>query len=226
MERGMSPPQSPITVALVEDDADTRARLTAAISAAPGQQLLRVATSAGDMLAWLEENAPDVLLVDLGLPDRSGLDVIRACRQRWPATDVMVITLFGDEAHMVRAFEAGARGYLLKDGTEAELARHVQHLHAGGSPMTPVIARRLLEHLPPSTAWLTVGDTPPQPVKMSAREREILNMLARGYTYQETAELLGLAVSTVQFHVKNLYSKLDVRSKAEAVYEARQLGLL
>jgi DNA-binding NarL/FixJ family response regulator len=219
----------PITLALVEDDPDTRARLSAAIAADPGQRLLHAAAGAVDMLAWLRDNVVDVLLVDLGLPDGSGLDVIAMCRARWPTTDIMVITMFGDEAHMFKAFEAGARGYLLKDGTESELVRHVQNLHAGGSPMTPVIARRLLErlsHPQPVAAEGVAGGRVDLAVPISAREREILNMLARGYTYHETGNLLGIAVSTVQTHVKNLYGKLAVRSKAEAIFEARHLGLL
>jgi DNA-binding NarL/FixJ family response regulator len=132
----------------------------------------------------------------------------------------MVITLFGDEANMIRAFEAGARGYLLKDGTEADLAQHVRQLHAGGSPMSPLIARRLLDRMTPAAQ--ASGPVP----ALSEREREILNQLARGYTYGEVGERLGIAASTVQTHVKNLYSKLSVHSKAEAIYEARAMGII
>lgn len=222
-------PTKTIKVAIVEDDDATRDRLAAAIRSATGQKLLHCAATGGDIVRWLESNSVDVLLVDLGLPDISGLDVIKASRSHWPDTEVMVITMFGDEDHMLQAFEAGARGYLLKDGTEAELARHVENLYAGGSPMTPVIARRLLERWNTPTILPTdkLACLPPDTlVAMSDREREILNMLARGYTYQETADLLGIAFSTVQTHVKHLYGKLSVRSKAEAIFEARQLGLL
>ena len=135
----------------------------------------------------------------------------------------MVITMFGDEANMMRAFEAGARGYLLKDGTEDDLSEHVLSLNAGGSPMTPIIARQLLSRLSP--APLRQGALPAAEA-LTARERDILAKLARGYTYSETAEILGIAASTVQSHVKNIYSKLAVHSKTEAIYEARQLGLL
>ena len=140
----------------------------------------------------------------------------------------MVITLFGDEANMMRAFEAGARGYLLKDGTEDDLARHVLNLHAGGSPMTPIIARQLLARLapaptPPSTAPL---ESTGRYDGLTNREHDILAKLSRGYTYIEVAQLLEIAPSTVQSHVKNIYSKLAVHSKTEAIHEARQLGLL
>ena len=190
--------EPPISVALVEDDPATRARLSHVLAAAPGIALVHTAASAREMLDWLAGNSVNVLLVDLGLPDRSGLEVIRWCSAHQPATNVMVVTLFGDEAHMIGAFEAGARGYLLKDGTEDELAR------------------------------LTSPARPPAPASppISAREKDILQALSRGYTYDETARLLGIAPSTVQSHVKNIYSKLAVHSKTEAIFEARQLGLL
>ncbi len=140
--------EPPISGALVEDDAATRARLSHVLAAAPGIALVHTAASAREMLDWLAGNSVNVLLVDLGLPDRSGLEVIRWCSTHQPATNVMVVTLFGDEAHMIGAFEAGARGYLLKDGTEDELARHVLSLHSGGSPMTPLIARHGLHRRP------------------------------------------------------------------------------
>lgn len=215
-----------ISVALVEDDEDMRQRLARVLASSPRIALAFAAANAGQMLDWLGSNSADVLLVDLGLPDRSGLEVIRWCHQHQPATDVMVVTMFGDEQHMIQAFEAGARGYLLKDGTEDELARHVMSLHSGGSPMTPLIARQLLVRL--ATPATVAADARPASGDslMSPRELEILQVLSRGYTYAEAANVLGIAHSTVQSHVKNIYSKLAVRSKTEAIFEARQLGIL
>jgi DNA-binding NarL/FixJ family response regulator len=215
-----------ISVALVEDDPGTRERLARALAASPRLTLAYAAANARDIFAWLAANSVDVLLVDLGLPDRSGLEVIRHCQAAAPATEVMVVTMFGDEAHMIAAFEAGARGYLLKDGTEEDLARHVMSLHAGGSPMTPLIARQLLERFSPPPAPAPGRPAPGPADTMTEREREILLVLSRGYTYAEAARLLGIAPSTVQSHVKNIYSKLAVRSKTEAIFEARQMGLL
>lgn len=211
-------PEPGISVALVEDDPRTRERLVQALARAPRLCLAHTAATVADMVGWLNGNSVDVLLVDLGLPDGSGLEVIRHCRVLSPVTEVMVITMFGDEANMMNAFEAGARGYLLKDGTEDDLAQHVLSLSAGGSPMTPVIARQLLARLSPRTAA--------QVETLTAREQDILAKLARGYTYTEVAQLLGIAPSTVQSHVKNIYSKLAVHSKAEAIFEAQQMGLL
>lgn len=207
-------------MALVEDDPRTRERLVQALARAPRLCLACAVATVGEMVAWLRDNSVDVLLVDLGLPDGSGLAVIRQCRTLSPSTEIMVITMFGDEANMMNAFEAGARGYLLKDGTEDDLAQHVLSLRAGGSPMTPIIARQLLTRLSPRPAAPAGADT------LTERERDILAKLARGYTYAEVAELLGIAPSTVQSHVKNIYSKLVVHSKAEAIFEARQMGLL
>jgi DNA-binding NarL/FixJ family response regulator len=212
-----------ISVAMVEDEAGTRSRLARALEQAPRLCLAFTAATAGEMLDWLRDNSVDVLMVDLGLPDCSGLEVIRRCRVLSPGTEVMVITMFGDEASMMSAFEAGARGYLLKDGTEDDLARHVMSLHAGGSPMTPIIARQLLARLSrvPALPGKVEGSN-----TMTGREQDILVKLSRGYTYMEVANLLEIAPSTVQSHVKNIYSKLAVHSKAEAIFEARQLGLL
>jgi DNA-binding NarL/FixJ family response regulator len=214
-----------VRVALVEDDASTRERLSRAILAHASLQLLCAAATAAEIGAWLPLHAPDVLLVDLGLPDAPGLDVIRLCRKLHPACEVMVITMFGDEANVIRAIECGARGYLLKDGTEADLAQHVLSLHAGGSPMSPIIARQLLmrwAQAPVQAAAPVVSEGSP----LSRREQEVLDLLARGFTYAETARHLEIASTTVHTHVRGIYGKLDVHNKAEALYEARQLGWL
>lgn len=217
--------QAPVRVALVEDDPAMREAFERVIGAEPSLRFAFGASTAGDLLAWFADNPVDVLLVDLGLPDCSGLEVIRRCRDMQPACAMMVLTIFGDEANMLSAFEAGASGYLLKDGTEADLATHILSLHAGGSPMSPTIARQLL------VRWQ--GRPPAQPVTppsandaLSPRETEVLSLIARGFTYSEVAERLGILLSTVQSHVRNIYGKLDVHNKAEAVFEARQLGLL
>ena len=180
------------------------------------------------MFSWFAGNTVDVLLVDLGLPDGSGLDVIRRCRRIQPDCAMMVITMFGDEANMLSAFEAGASGYLLKDGTEADLATHILSLHAGGSPMSPIIARQLLVRWQarPVALPVTAAVLVPAGEALSPRESEVLNLLARGFTYAEAAQRMGVLLSTVQSHVRNIYGKLDVHNKTEAVFEARQLGLL
>jgi len=228
MRRPMNPVTHPVTVALVEDDSRVRERFERVIATEPSLRCLFSASTAHELLAWFGENVVDVLLVDLGLPDTPGLEVIRRARRMQPACAVMVITMFGDEANMLQAFEAGAGGYLLKDGTEADLAAHVLSLHGGGSPMSPIIARQLLvrwqadtPHAAPAVPVAEGG-----PVALSKRESEVLNLVARGFIYPEIAQQMGLSVSTIQTHVRNIYGKLDVHNKTEAVFEARQLGLL
>lgn len=223
-------------VALVEDDTGMRERIARVVGADPSLALAFSASNATDILNWLADNPVDVLLVDLGLPDHPGLQVIRQCRSTQPACAVMVLSIFGDEANMVQAFEAGASGYLLKDGTEADLATHIRHLRAGGSPMSPVIARQLLRR------WQTRTDPPPRPAaqaasaapygatvapeRLSPREFEVLDLVSRGFTYVEVGVQMGVSASTVQTHIRNIYGKLDVHNKSEAVFEARNLGWL
>lgn len=212
-----------VRVAMVEDNPSTRERLLQVLGSESSVEMAYVCERATDMMNWLKQNTPDVLLVDLGLPDRPGLDVIDFCCKRNPATDVMVITMFGDETNMMAAFAHGARGYLLKDGAENDLAKHVMDLHAGGSPMTPIIARQVLQRLAPVAVKVQ-----PQVFNslLSDRELEILSTLSRGYTYAEVGDLLTISVRTVQSHVKNIYGKLDVHSRAEALFEARSMGLI
>jgi DNA-binding NarL/FixJ family response regulator len=218
-------------VALVEDDTGMRERIARVVGADPSLALAFSASNATDILDWLADNPVDVLLVDLGLPDQPGLQVIRQCRSTQPACAVMVLSIFGDEANMVQAFEAGASGYLLKDGTEADLATHIRHLRAGGSPMSPVIARQLLRR------WQTRSSPLPQPAaqpvsgavvpeRLSPREFEVLDLVSRGFTYAEVGVQMGVSASTVQTHIRNIYGKLDVHNKSEAVFEARSLGWL
>lgn len=204
-----------------------REALERVIRAEPSLRFAFGASTAAELLAWFEHHPVDVLLVDLGLPDRPGLEVIRRCRVLQPACASMVLTIFGDEVNMLSAFEAGASGYLLKDGTESDLATHILSLHAGGSPMSPTIARQLL------VRWRGHGAGPAAPAAaapeadaLSPRETEVLSLIARGFTYAEVAARMGVLLSTVQSHVRNIYGKLDVHNKAEAVFEARQLGIL
>jgi len=221
-------------VALVEDDTGMRDRIARVVDADPSLSLAFSASNAADILAWLNDNPIDVLLVDLGLPDHPGLQVISQCRTMQPACAVMVLSIFGDEANMVQAFEAGASGYLLKDGTETELATHIRHLRAGGSPMSPVIARQLLRRwqaragiaAPAKPATPSPFGGSIRPERLSPREFEVLDLVSRGFTYVEVGTQMGVSASTVQTHIRNIYGKLDVHNKSEAVFEARNLGWL
>lgn len=216
--------EKPVTVALVEDDDGARARLVASICAEPTMRLAGDWRTGAEALAHLEKEAPDVLLVDIGLPDISGLEVVRAAAAAHPACDILVVTVFGDEQTVLAALEAGARGYLLKGAASRDIKEDIRELRHGGSPLSPVIARQVLKRL-------HAGGPKPQPNQpdeplLTPREGEILNAIARGFSYAETAKMLGISVQTVHTHLKHVYRKLAVHSKTEAVYEADKRGML
>lgn len=211
------------TVLLLEDDPVTRERLAAIVTAAPGLTLAAALADRRSALAWLAAHAaPDVLLADLQLPDGSGIDVIRQLRQVAPRTEAMVISVFGDEAHVVAAIEAGATGYLLKDASADEITQAIHRLIAGESPISSAIARHLLRRFQPSPAAPPAAGAPP----LTPRERQVLQLIAKGLSYQRIAETLAMSPHTVTTHIKQIYRKLEVNSRGEAVFEALQLGLL
>ena len=215
-----SPDSGPVTVALVEDDDEARSRLVASIRSDPSLRLIGEYRNGGDALAGAAAAAPDVFLVDLGLPDMPGLDVVKRIAARHSSCDILVVTVFGDEESVIGALEAGARGYLLKGALEHDIAEDIRHLRNGGSPLSPVIARQVLKRLLPAAA-AQIADS-----LLTPRETEILNAIARGFSYAETAGLLHVSVQTVHSHLKNIYKKLAVHSKTEAVFEADRRRLL
>jgi len=214
-------------VLLVEDDEPTRARLSAAIAADPRMELLAACGSVADGITALAGAAPDVLLTDIGLPDGSGIDLIRRARAASDRTQVMVITVFGDEETVVRAIEAGSAGYLLKDGTARSIADSIAELLAGGSPISAPIARLLLRRVA-AGATRAQEKAPAHGARplLSDRESEVLNLVAKGFSFPEIARLLGVSPHTVTTHVRHIYGKLEVGSRGEAVFEAVQQGLI
>lgn len=216
-----------VGVLVVEDDALTRKTLCLAIESEPALKLLAAFDSVKPTLAWLEAESPDVLMTDLGLPDGSGLEIIHACAHRHPQTDIMVVTMSSDEANVLACVEAGASGYVLKDAGKMDIARAVLDLRAGGAPMSPAIARMVL-------AKVRDGKKPPAEVveqsaaatNLTKREAAILDLIAQGDSYGEVAKILSVSVGTVQSHIKNIYGKLAVHSRGEAVFEAHRRGLL
>jgi DNA-binding NarL/FixJ family response regulator len=214
------------TVALVEDDRDTRARLASSIRAQASLELVAEYSTGTEALAGLDSRAPDVLLVDLGLPDISGLEVVRFAAGRYPECDILVISIFGDEANVLAALEAGARGYLLKGSLQHDIAFDIQDIRNGGSPLSPVIARRVLKRLQTPGQNMATKTGAEEETTLTARESEILNTISRGFSYAETAQMLGISGGTVHTFLKRIYRKLAVHSKTEAVFEASRLGLI
>lgn len=219
----------PIRVALVEDDADFQLALRETIDAAPDLQLVSVASTCAEGLQALRHTAADVLLVDLGLPDGSGIDIIRAAHIHWPTCSVMVSTVLGDENHVMQSLEAGAAGYLLKDSAAPNIVAEIRSLHHGGSPISPLIARQILIRFRARDS-LRVAPEPVVAEKsasvLSPREQQVLEYITKGFTSDEIAKLMAVSRHTILTFVRRVYKKLEVRSKTEAIYEARKLGLL
>lgn len=213
------------SVLLLEDDPITRERLAEVVQAATGLTLAAAVADVRSALAWLGAHAPPaVLLADLQLPDGSGIDVIRWLRAHAPASEAMVISVFGDEAHVVAAIEAGATGYLLKDATADEIAQAIARLLAGESPISSAIARHLLRRFQPAPGAPLAAAPAPSP--LTPRETEVLQLIAKGLSYQRIADTLTMSPHTVTTHIKQIYRKLAVNSRGEAVFEAMQLGWL
>lgn len=208
-------------VLIVEDDAPTRERLARVLAGDPALRLIAAVGSCAEAHRQLAAAAPEVLMVDLGLPDGSGIEIIRAAAAN-PAILCIVISVFGDEAHVIEAIEAGATGYLLKDATAAEICKALADLRAGGSPISPSVARHLLNRYRPKVRIEESASS----VEFTEREAEVLRLVAKGLAYAEIGQLLSITVHTVGHHVKQLYRKLAVHSRGEAVFEAQQRGLL
>jgi DNA-binding NarL/FixJ family response regulator len=222
------PNRSVISVALVEDDVNFQNALIEAIAEATDMILLSVAGTRAKGLQMLDQIQADVLLVDLGLPDGSGIDVIRAAHAKQPACNIMVSTTFGDELHVMQSLEAGASGYLLKDSAPKNMLDEIRSLHGGGSPISPLIARQILMRFQHDDQATTKPEHTPgkQRVTLSAREQEVLEYITKGFTSDEIAVLISISHHTVLTYVRRIYAKLEVTSKTEAIYEARNQGLL
>ncbi|HTL25050.1 MAG TPA: response regulator transcription factor [Burkholderiales bacterium] len=211
------------SILIVEDEPEFLRVYCDAIASEPSFDLVGAVTTLGDALALAEKAVPDVLVVDLGLPDGSGTELIRRACQLRPDCDVLVVTVFGDDRHVLDAIAAGATGYILKDSPAAELLRCIRELRAGGSPISPSIARRLLARMrgPEPDQVQTRQDNP-----LTEREADILRLVAKGLSFADVGSVLGISAHTVVAHVKNIYRKLSVHSRGEAVFEAGQMGLL
>ena len=213
-------------VVLLEDDTNTRTFFEACVTAHPMLALAASFATLTEARTWFETNTADVLLTDLSLPDGHGLSLIRDVAQRHPACEILVVSVFGDEESVLACVEAGAVGYIHKDSRPADVAQVILDVKHGASPISPMIARRLLERLRQAAARPAVPVAPDSHGVLTGRESEVLELVARGYAYAEIARLQGISMHTVQSHIKHLYAKLAVHSRSEAVFEASRMGLL
>ncbi len=212
------------TVLLVEDDDNTREHLARVVRAHPRLDLAGQARNVAEGREALDRFEPDVLLCDLGLPDGSGIELIGELRRRGYRTEAMVITVFGDEKHVVAAIEAGATGYLLKDGRADYIGDSIVQMMAGGSPISAAIARHLLKKF--NVGPREEAGAPGPEGGLSQQEVTVLRYLAKGFNCNDIAGLLNISHHTVATHIKRIYRKLAVHSRGEAVYEAHKLGII
>lgn len=219
-------------ILLTEDDAAVRERLAGLIKAWPGGDLVAACATLGETLKVIADRPIDVLITDLKLPDGNGIEAIRALRATQPNSEAMVISVLADEYVVVEAIEAGASGYLLKDADTTDIIEAVTDLMAGRSPISSRIARVMVKRLaergtaesaPQSGAAM---DPAEEVARLTNREMDILWAVSKGFTYSEIAERLGISSKTVPVHVRNIYRKLQVRNRSEAVFEATRQGLI
>lgn len=217
-------------VLVVEDDTQMREFFASSVSRALQLQMAAAVGSVAEAKAWLDDTSHrvDVLLTDLGLPDGSGLEVIRHATHLHPACEPLVISMFGDEDNVLASIEAGALGYIHKDSAPDDIAQTILEMLGGASPISPMIARKVLSKYAGSRAAAPASTPEPMASStlLSPREQDVLSLISRGFSYAEIARLQSVTIHTVQTHIKNLYAKLSVHSKSEAVFEATRLGLL
>ncbi|SMH60760.1 response regulator [Azospirillum agricola] len=211
-----------ITVVLVEDDPPTRDHLAETLAASDGIRLLASAGTLQAAREACERFLPTVLITDLQLPDGHGADLIREVRHRYPATEIMVISVLGDENSVVTAIRAGASGYILKDSEPVDMVEAVHGLIEGRSPISASIARYIIRRVQDGSFG---EDRKPAPL-LTPRETDILWGIAKGFTYNDIADRLGLSRQTVPSYIKNIYRKLEVNSRSEAVFEAIERKLI
>ncbi len=210
-----------IAVAVVEDDRITREGLALLLRATPGYTLAGAFGSVEEALARSLAMDPDVILLDLHLPGRSGYEGVRLLKQRYPSASVLMLTVFEDTANIFRCLCAGADGYILKRTPPAELLGFIREAVSGGAPMSPEVARKLINlfrKLEP--------DPQVAACHLTEQETRLLRLLADGHNYESAGGQLGISVNTVRKHVRSVYQKLHVHSKAEAVSKALRAGLI
>jgi DNA-binding NarL/FixJ family response regulator len=200
-----------ISVSIVEDDAPARGILTEWIRGAEGFNCVGVHENAEVALVALPLENPSVVLMDINMPGMNGIECVRRLKPQMMATQFVMLTVYEDPDHIFKALSSGASGYMLKRTPRAELLTAIKDVHAGGSPMSSNIARKIVQ------SFQRISLSPAEPNSLSPREREVLELLARGYLYKEISDSLHISVPTVNSHIRRIYEKLHVRSRSQAV---------
>jgi len=201
----------PITIAIVEDNEKIRDGLEVLINSSPEFSCVATYETAEDALKYLPGKKPDVVLMDIGLPGMSGIECAEELKKKLPEVQIMMLTVYEDDDRVFKSIVAGATGYVLKNTMPADLFEAIRDLHNGGSPMSNVIARKVVR------AFQQMGNSSKDLENLSERENEILSHVAKGYRDKEVAEKFFISVETVRKHLRNIYQKLHVRSRTEAV---------
>ncbi|MEW6305965.1 MAG: response regulator transcription factor [Verrucomicrobiota bacterium] len=202
-----------IRVAIVEDNEDILSMLKKIVTRAGNLECVGTCPTGEAALKTIPGIKPQVVIMDLRLPDISGIECTARLKRMLPETQVLVYTVYGDNEQVFKALEAGASGYLLKRSTPAEILQAIVDVHHGGAPMTGEIARKVVHSFRKTEASAAATEAE----RLTAREEEILGLLARGFITKEIADKLSISFDTVRFHLKNIYAKLHVRSRTEAV---------
>jgi DNA-binding NarL/FixJ family response regulator len=202
-----------ISVSIVEDDAQARQILSDWIRRTDGFRFISEHGTAESALANLPKENPTVVLTDINLPGLNGIECVRRLKSVLPETQFVMLTVYEDADHIFHALSAGATGYLLKHTPRNELLAALKQVHAGGSPMTSNIARKVVQSFQLQAPPASSADTS----ELSPRESEVLDLLARGYLYKEIADSLNISLPTVSTYIRRIYEKLHVRSRAQAV---------
>ena len=211
LEQQQKPDEMSISVSIVEDDAPARSILADWIQQAPGFRCTGQYGNAEAALIALPAEKPAVVLMDINLPGMSGIECVRQLKPRLPDTQFVMLTVYEDADHIFNALSVGASGYLLKRVSREELLLALKDVQAGGSPMSSNIARKVVQ------SFQRPALQSPEAVELSPREREVLELLARGYLYKEIAESLQISCPTVNTYIRRIYEKLHVRSRYQAV---------
>jgi DNA-binding NarL/FixJ family response regulator len=207
-----------IPVAIVEDNAALRTSLAQLIDSAPNLVCVGAFADAEDLLDRLQTCKPDVVLMDIGLPGMSGVEALPRLKEARPTAEVLMLTVYDDDKRIFEAVCAGASGYLLKKTPPEQILQAILDIRRGGAPMTPKIARRVIE------MFRGASPTSQFSRQLSQREEEVLNALVEGLSYKMIADQLYISIDTVRSHIKHIYEKLHVNSKAQAIALALRSG--
>jgi DNA-binding NarL/FixJ family response regulator len=207
-------------IVIYEDNNDLREGLSVLLKGTTGYEVMGAFANCGDIEKQIEDLRPEVVLMDIDMPIRNGIEGLKLIHQNFPETNVIMLTVFETNEFILQAICAGAVGYLLKKSPPIEILKAIEDVKNGGAPMTPSVARQVLNFFPKKETLLDDSEA------LSAREMEVLELLTKGYTYRMAAYELGISSETVRTYIKRIYTKLHVHSNTEAVAKAFQQNIL